>query len=208
MNKPSAKNSPNILGDFQRRRLSLPLKRLLDNGLEALSRLKQERYHVPASLFGSYIEAAQRHGITSVYAGNSTRPSHHSLIALLEHTNEVLLPEALPKDFLRVVEILQLTELLDIVVLHALGYKSYGVYNKQCLPVRILTQEDARRCGFELVDALAQSIAEMTSLWWQKWGGVLYSFTFNPRTNPPVIESKNLKVGVGKYECLPFWLVR
>ncbi len=197
-----------IIGTFQRRSLNKSLRIQVERGLCELDAAAEGRlkHGLPTlGFFGSYVEASEMSGYLFIYAANGLRPARFKLLAL-SNDGEVLLPSVHETEFFKIVHSLSISGLQNVVTFYSLTYKDYGVYEKGCSPKHIQTEIDAQRYGFDLCRYSENLSSKEESLWWQEWGGTLFSIQYKPQEL--MIRSRVVDSFVGNCQPLPLKILR
>jgi hypothetical protein len=97
--------------------------------------------------------------------------------------------------------------LLTVVVFHEFCTQNFGVVQRKVPPVRLISASDLGFVGLdEAVPYLPSSPGE--SLWWQRWGGELFAVSFADLPSDPIFIRRTLSSRVGRFEKLPYRVMR
>jgi hypothetical protein len=202
-------NRCSLLGKPQWLKLNSLSIDLIRTGLDQINSNTSYKYNIPTSLWGRYIIGMRKSNIISIRCYTKTRPISYRLIALLENESKLLYPGLNTEDYFSLINALGLGDIQNIVTLYSLcrlSREDYGVYEKGCMPQQILTVEDAKANGIVYFNDYDMYINDELSLWWQKWGGFLYSFKFNPDRRDASYQK--IDESIGYFEKLPIGLLR
>lgn len=197
-----------ILGEFRIR----PVKALADEVL-ACFHAGIKRLNVVTSKWPEYqlendewLDVAETSSTISVFVYDAAKPTTYQLISLVEQGQKVLLPGVDDADFFQLVQALDLKSLSDVLLLDLMTTKAFSVCEKDMPPIRILTPDDALSKGIRLDLDLHSYQTERLSLWWERWGGILYSYEYDADEKKRVFTL--LERSVGDFRPFPFWLRR
>ena len=189
-----------LLGRFGPTPLGQEWDAAIEVALSTLREAKGHAFHLPTRP-----ATAIRGEIEFMIAATSLRPSTSSLLVLSSPHHRVLLPDVDAGDLLATAELVHADLLDDLVTLKCLSHQEYGVWERGCRPRRITSAGDAAECGLSPTIDLTPYGTDSLSLWWQKWGGELFTFELIRASHPPVAEIRILDRMVGRAEILPYW---
>ena len=222
MSLNESQNPCEMLGKFQYIRISPFYEDLIERGIQELNEVPHELNYHPIIMNYRPLKINYRHltrgrdGTTQaslqgerlfLFAVSRSRPPFFQLM-VITRDGDVFLPGTKADHFYKVVDLLDLDSLLEKVTLMFLARSDYSVFFNKSAPRRILTPEDAKQCGFEVLDSLERYSSDLESLWWQEWGGKLYACLLDAEQAPPLVSAKVITEAIGNYRPLPDWLKR
>ena len=133
-----------------------------------------------------------------------TRPLKYYLVCVDTEHRSVLSPSSSSRDFVTVIHMMNLLTIQDIVTFDSICHRLYGVVEKNCIPLQIESVDDA--IGHGIRDDKVESLLPLSNnrtLWWQKWGGSIFTFQFEEDANPPCVAVEYKSFYQGNYLELP-----
>jgi hypothetical protein len=134
--------------------------------------------------------------------GTFVKPGHQGLAVLSLAAGRVFLLSELQEDLFEAASQLLRVSLPEMVVLHEFCRYEYGLVEKQVAPVMLDSASDLMS-----VDIAPGSVSLPEShgetLWWEKWGGVLYRVSYCVVAGNREFSMEWLHSYLGKYESLP-----
>jgi hypothetical protein len=116
----------------------------------------------------------------------------------------LLVPALTDEDFFRAIRHIGISDLADVVHFHRAISCDYGALFRQCPPVQLHSSQEATELQIA-IDPLAFAQTCRT-LWWQRWGGEVFEFCFDPSRE--TVAYKQLNTGTGNYRHIPFYRYR
>jgi hypothetical protein len=148
--------------------------------------------------------------VTNVW--HSSQPSPCAICASVKH-GKAWIPGFQTKDFIESCNALEIRAVEDKVQLFEFATQSFGLCKRNQPSVRIKSAQDAASVGILCDDglittgeylpgggtkvAISEFQSDEKSLWWQKWGGLLFTFCVDEKAGSIC---KLLEAGVGRME--------
>ena len=187
---------------FKARKVDSGLSNLIVLATQKLMELKTEHFAVPSLLFGRK-HIALIGDWFFLEANDHTRPPCRYMIAVNTKKNSIALPGVREEDFFRVAsDLFAAGDYEKLTCFYLFVCFDYGVFQKHCMPSQIVSAKDAECLGIEFDKVIETALQDCEvckgkSLWWQKWGGIVFQMTIVP--DDLKIEYNLITKGVGNF---------
>lgn len=182
------------------------LLKLAEEAIYQLNKISEDEYFLRRFIFRRVL-GYRTPTLLLITVMDYGRPPGQALIAILpKDPPTFLFPGTGPRDFFKTADHLGLNSIEEYAIFYDLVCGTYGVTIKKCPPKRLRTSQDGRKYGIS-EEFLSDIIdTEEVSTWWQRWGGELYQLRIN--RNIPLIERQTIRLEVGFWKWMPFWVRR
>jgi hypothetical protein len=171
------------------------------SGVECIEQATNAKHNLPIRKDRVLPFAFRNENLVFSFATRSfSRPPKWEMIVVCIENYSYLTPSVSVTDFFEVSKLMSYNTVEEAALLLELSQKWYGASVKGVSPKRILTLEDLSLYGLDY-NLMVHIQDGLSSLWWQPWGGILYSLKI--LTAPPTIDRQIIGTGTGLFFSLP-----